>query len=322
MKILFDIEKLPKEFVFRLYSFVRGDVQEEFKKHDIFFTTEKKEADVVLLTQKDDLKAVDLPIMLFIAGDGTQIHGDVKSFKNKNIKLILKQELLKDFNDYNIMSGRNYLKYVDSTYMNNKPEQIDYNFYSKMYLFFGYGILQRMTVFINEIPDFEKKRNIDVNFCGLIDYKSSAYKDTVLLTKHRTDAFNILKEHKNSFVSNIRIPFLDYRKKLYDSKIVVSPWGFGETCYRDYEALYAGNILIKPRSDFVINHPDIFNNKKYFLLFCEPNWSDLDIKIEEALFLWDKTIEKRINNRNLLLNEFKKETIVENFNNIIRNIWK
>lgn len=47
------------------------------------------------------------------------------------------------------------------------------------------------------------------------------------------------------------ISYIDYLHLSDQAKIIVSPWGYGEICYRDFEALLDDCVLVKPRTDFV-----------------------------------------------------------------------
>jgi hypothetical protein len=49
-----------------------------------------------------------------------------------------------------------------------------------------------------------------------------------------------------------------YWLELLASKIVVSPFGWGEICYRDFEAVCAGALLVKPSMGHLRTSPDIF----------------------------------------------------------------
>jgi hypothetical protein len=42
------------------------------------------------------------------------------------------------------------------------------------------------------------------------------------------------------------------------SKLVFSPFGYGEVCWRDYEAVMTGAVLLKPDMGHVQTDPDIF----------------------------------------------------------------
>jgi hypothetical protein len=51
-----------------------------------------------------------------------------------------------------------------------------------------------------------------------------------------------------------------YLREIVRSKIVFSPFGWGEVCLRDYEAIAAGALLVKPDMGHLRTSPDIFEN--------------------------------------------------------------
>lgn len=51
-----------------------------------------------------------------------------------------------------------------------------------------------------------------------------------------------------------------YFRELSKSKIVVSPFGFGEICYRDYETLLSGAILLKPDMSHIDTWPALYKS--------------------------------------------------------------
>lgn len=89
-----------------------------------------------------------------------------------------------------------------------------------------------------------------------------------------------------------------YFRQIRSSKIVVSPWGHGEMTIRDYETLWAGAALIKPRTDFLTTAPDILVEGVTYTP-CKPDWSDLEERIEEVLGNWDSNRHMRARAREL-----------------------
>ena len=49
-----------------------------------------------------------------------------------------------------------------------------------------------------------------------------------------------------------------YNKELKSSKIILSPFGWGEVCFRDFEAVVNGSLLLKPDMSHMETWPDIF----------------------------------------------------------------
>lgn len=73
-----------------------------------------------------------------------------------------------------------------------------------------------------------------------------------------------------------------YFRELAESKIVVSPFGFGEINYRDYETFLTGGLLLKPDMTHVETWPDFFRAGETMMTH---RWdlSDLEDRIDEAL---------------------------------------
>lgn len=73
-----------------------------------------------------------------------------------------------------------------------------------------------------------------------------------------------------------------YLQELRNSKICFSPFGYGEICWRDYEAIATGATLLKPDMSHISTKPDIYIP---FETYVPVKWdmSDLDDKIQMLL---------------------------------------
>jgi len=58
--------------------------------------------------------------------------------------------------------------------------------------------------------------------------------------------------------SGFGIPRHRFICELQHAKVCFSPFGYGEVCWRDYEAIMAGSLLLKPDTGHIETHPDIF----------------------------------------------------------------
>lgn len=56
-----------------------------------------------------------------------------------------------------------------------------------------------------------------------------------------------------------------YFAELFLSKVVLSPFGWGEVCFRDYEAIAAGALLVKPDMSHLETYPDIYHPGETYL---------------------------------------------------------
>jgi Glycosyl transferases group 1 len=83
-------------------------------------------------------------------------------------------------------------------------------------------------------------------------------------------------------VATGRIPHRTYMAELANSKLCFSPFGYGEICWRDFEAIAVGAVLIKPNMDHIECSPNIYQNGKTYIAV---NWdfSDLNEKIAELI---------------------------------------
>ncbi len=56
-----------------------------------------------------------------------------------------------------------------------------------------------------------------------------------------------------------------YAREMQESKICLSPYGYGEICWRDFEAIAYGCLLVKPDMAHVESQPDIFQPFKTYV---------------------------------------------------------
>lgn len=70
-----------------------------------------------------------------------------------------------------------------------------------------------------------------------------------------------------------------YLKELKACQIVVSPFGYGEVCYRDFEGILAGAALVKPDMGHLVTFPDIYSAGSTYLS-VEWDFSDLREKLD------------------------------------------
>jgi hypothetical protein len=65
--------------------------------------------------------------------------------------------------------------------------------------------------------------------------------------------------HKYRVITpNQRVATDVYLREMLDSKICFSPFGYGEICWRDFEAILCGCLLVKPDMSHVETYPEIF----------------------------------------------------------------
>ena len=75
----------------------------------------------------------------------------------------------------------------------------------------------------------------------------------------RTQALDRVRGLKNvSVTPQTYVNKRAYMRELAQSRICFSPFGYGEVCWRDYEAVYSGALLLKPDMSHMETTPDVF----------------------------------------------------------------
>jgi hypothetical protein len=149
-------------------------------------------------------------------------------------------------------------------------------------------------------------------FCAMtMDYTSAG------VSYHRRLAMEMLERLTHLRAVLIRgraLPRNDYMNLMRRARICVSPWGWGETTIRDYEAMYAGCVLIKPRTDFIESWPNV--DERHYVP-CAVDFADLPEKIDHVLAHWDDYFEMRRQNRERLLALRRPEVLADRLAGII-----
>ena len=107
---------------------------------------------------------------------------------------------------------------------------------------------------------------------------------------------------------------------MYNCKIVLSPFGFGEVTPRDLEAAMFGCVLIKPDMSHLEMIPDVYvPNQTY--VSCKHDFSDINEKIDYVLS--DYTNLQKFYTENLkkkYIEESKPEKMVMYYYDLFKNI--
>lgn len=82
-----------------------------------------------------------------------------------------------------------------------------------------------------------------------------------------------------------------FLRELRRSKICFSPFGYGEVCWRDYEAVMCGAVLLKQDMSHVATAPDIFEP---FQTYVPIKWDLSDLPEQVDWLLRDDAARKRI----------------------------
>lgn len=169
--------------------------------------------------------------------------------------------------------------------------------------------------------NFQKSRPIDVFFAGSLTYANFKSSLKEVYKWHRVSAIEAIHKIKGirSFVQSGRsIPYKKYISMMQQSKIVVSPWGWGEFCYRDFEAMLTGAVLIKPDTGFVKMKPNVYQNNITYVP-CKVDFSDLEEKVHMVLSNYQKFTPMRYKARQMLV-QYTKSQFAYDFAQAIKEV--
>ena len=122
----------------------------------------------------------------------------------------------------------------------------------KIHVYAGFGAFRRMRPILDaDSIDFDVQREIPIHFAGTTRYSGTP------IEGHRKRAVEVCKECGGIGINDRSLVLPAYHKQLLKSRAVLSPWGWGENCHRDWEALAKGCILIKPDTSFCESWPDL-----------------------------------------------------------------
>jgi hypothetical protein len=136
--------------------------------------------------------------------------------------------------------------------------------------------------------DIKKKFNLKYKLNFHLPSNERAYsicfRGTRKYSKHAL-SFQRIKIIEKLKLRGIETEPLSYRKYLNEIKnslIAVSPFGYGELCYRDFEIILAGALLFKPSMEHLRTYPDIYVKNKTYVPF-EWDFRDFDEKIDDLI---------------------------------------
>ena len=247
-------------------------------------------------------------LIYFDNADSTgQFHSEVLPY----VDIYFKKQLLKDrslytkylfgkrlFTDfyarnYNLCNKSEYK--IGDEYISKFKNKIalSWNFalkdyrYSNVLTRFLYGFMRKNNLKFYK-PSIDRKLILAANFTIKSSYE--------LIYFQRNRLLKILKDRyeSNPNVSLGKIPKKNYLVTMRSSKAVVSPYGWGEVCYRDFETFIAGAALIKPDMDHLDTWPNLYKKDETYI--------SIPWKIEE----WSNSFSEILSDEKKLLDVAKK----------------
>lgn len=117
-----------------------------------------------------------------------------------------------------------------------------------------------------------------------------------------------------------RVSRNQYWGEMLRSKICVSPFGYGEICWRDFEAIMCGALLVKPDMSHLKTLPDLFVPG---VTYVPVRWDYSDLEAKCAYYLHNE--EERmligLRARDLLVSNLKPDWFLDRFKDLIAHVW-
>ena len=224
------------------------------------------------------LNKVKEPYFIFDGQDAATLMGVYEVASRTNPIYILKPTLYKDRTDYlkKTVNGRIY--WGDGNY--NLP---NLDIFDKVRLS-HFNWLSTMSPIWYE---YNPNKSYDISL--LLGRRSTDsiehdINQTPHYNNHRENLFNTVDaKYKSAYLDKgQRLSREDYLNTMYNCKIVLSPFGFGEVTPRDLEAAMFGCVLIKPDMSYLEMIPDVYIPNETYVA-CKHDFSDINEKIDYVL---------------------------------------
>jgi len=252
---------------------------------------------------------------LFDGSDSTSLMAAYEVFEKSNAKYLFKTAKATQsqytkptaFNKWFFGNGSDLdLAYDISDDMYDRIKLTGWNFgyYNPNYLNFDNTDLDR-TIDVCAIYQGYHKENDD-----------HGTRNDLMYTNHRTSAWKKLENSKGISYEKDKRPFNEFADIMRKSKCTISPFGMGELCFRDFEIIQYGSVMIKPDMSQVITHPNIYVPYETYIP-CALDWSDLIEKIEWVKSNPIKCKEITNNARQLVKKSYTVENLLSHWHKII-----
>ncbi|MEI7867637.1 MAG: glycosyltransferase [Candidatus Methylumidiphilus sp.] len=198
------------------------------------------------------------------------------------VEAYVKKQALRDFSQYSqpTLGDTNLTDYYARRFQLDYPEtrfQVPDNFRDKLLVGTHFAFSDHMLpYFLSPFPQ-QGNRSIDL-------HARIAVKGTEWYTRMRQEALDKVThlEGRLNVVCRGRVSRDEYFKELFNSKLCFSPFGYGEVCWRDFEAMFTGSLLLKPDMSHLDCYPEVFLPYETYIPLA---WdlSDFDEKVDYYL---------------------------------------
>jgi hypothetical protein len=289
----------------------------------------------------------------FALGNGAYVHNSTGTHAMKYLTRsgcvgYVKKQLLKDRSLYKTTYPRHRWHYYNLTKFNPQLDKVTEpaewatdKLLNKVQMGWNLGLMTRNGLVVGNNPDYDAERPTDIH-CIIKTKSNQKSRDLIKMaarekyknskptqeywyghyTWHRVmcqeKLADITRRHKFS-VQMGRAPKVLYLEKLRKSKICVSPLGLGEICFRDFEAITSGALLVKPNMDHLETWPNIYIPGVTYV-DVKWDWSDLEEKLKHILKNWDSYRDMRVKAFEVLKEGWSNKLFASRFDSVMRKV--
>ena len=267
----------------------------------------------------ENLSKITGDYFLFDGSDSSSLMGAYEVFSQSNAIYLLKNQMMRNREDYNT-------PYAFGKWFFGSGSDLDLSYdipedmWNRIKLS-GVNIAFNRQNQYREMPPINKNKSVDIFAVCQYDHpfcEDHKVRNDLHYTRHRKSAVDMLDNKFSSYTE--RLPYNEYLQALYNSKVTVSPYGMGEICFRDFESMQVGTILIKPDQSRIISKPDVYIENETYIP-CKLDFSDLNEKIQYVLDNFDELNEKiNLNFRNKFIKEYHPDELCLYWYNMFSNL--
>ena len=269
----------------------------------------------------ENLSKITGDYFLFDGSDSTSLMGAYEVFEQSNAIYLFKNQKFKTKEEYKSPSAFN--KYF---WGSGSKLDLSYNIPKDTWgkiKFSGINLGYWIPQYHNIQPICNNK---EIDICAIFQAKHDYSEDhkvrnDTFYTEHRKglwDKLDPLKPKYNMLTK--RMPYQEYIKSLWGSKLTLSPFGMGELCFRDFEGMQLGTIILKPDQSKVDSLPNMMIENETYIP-CKYDWSDLEEKIDYILTNLKELNERlNFNIRKIFQEQYTHENLCLHWYNIFNNL--
>lgn len=190
------------------------------------------------------------------------------------VDVFLKKQLMKDLNYYT--SANNLRIWLNDYPINTdiyafkpcRPHQLHklklaWNIGLNDYRYFGFKTA-RLSNYLSyylyplAFSPVTKARPIDLSFRGKLPQSPANQDPEGALSFQRRQIFHLFERLNRTQSELGKIPKSRYWQEMRKTRVSLSPFGWGEICYRDFETFIAGAVLVKPCMEHLQTYPNLY----------------------------------------------------------------